>query len=260
MSLNLHHAMLPLLLAQGLWAKARTPHLPEPAGEREGEVGDAPGPPVRLLIVGDSSAAGVGVDHVRDGFAGQFSAHLAQRARRRVRWQLVARSGATALDALALLTASAAAPADLAVVVLGVNDVVDRVPIDRAVAARAALADALLQGHGVRHVGFSALPPIDCCIALPQPLRQAAGAEARRYDAAFKAWADAREAACGDVSWLPMPLPLEREHLAIDGFHPSAVGYRVCCGVLAEALAPRVPLTGPACDCKPGAGAGPDIA
>jgi hypothetical protein len=49
----------PLLLLQGRHVRRVTPRLAEAVGPRDGTAGN--GPPLRLLIVGDSAAAGVGV-------------------------------------------------------------------------------------------------------------------------------------------------------------------------------------------------------
>ena len=49
-------ALGPVLLMQGLAVRRRVPKLPEPPGAREGTTGD--GPPLRIVIVGDSAAAG----------------------------------------------------------------------------------------------------------------------------------------------------------------------------------------------------------
>ena len=66
--------------------------------------------------------------------------------------------------------------ADMAVVVTGVNDVIDQVPSHRAAAHRAALADWLLGARGVAHVLFAPLPPVHRFPLLPQPLRRVMGA------------------------------------------------------------------------------------
>ncbi|MEM8598518.1 MAG: SGNH/GDSL hydrolase family protein, partial [Bacteroidota bacterium] len=50
----------PVLLAQGKRVRRVALKLPEPPGDRESTVGN--GPPLRLLVVGDSSAAGVGAE------------------------------------------------------------------------------------------------------------------------------------------------------------------------------------------------------
>ena len=51
----------PLLLYQGFRVRRNILLLPEPPGERTGTAGD--GPPLRLLVTGDSAAAGVGAAH-----------------------------------------------------------------------------------------------------------------------------------------------------------------------------------------------------
>ena len=55
--------LAPLIVPQGLWVRATIPLLQEPPGERQGTSGD--GPPLRLLILGDSAAAGVGTSHTK---------------------------------------------------------------------------------------------------------------------------------------------------------------------------------------------------
>ncbi len=234
MSLAAKLILSPLLVTQALVTRARLPRLPEADGAREGEVGH--GPPLRLLIVGDSSAAGVGVASQSQALAGFLTAALARHARRRVQWRLIARSGVNSAQCIELLASHAPAPADVAVAVLGINDVVDQVPSQRAVAAREALANRLRNAHGVAHVVFAPLPPVERFPGLPQPLRWVAGRDARRHDEALAAWARTRS----DVSHVPIDLPLNREVMAADGFHPGEPVYRVCGTAIAEHIAQRV--------------------
>lgn len=234
MSLTAKLMLSPVLVAQALATRARLPRLPEAAGAREGAVGR--GPRLRLLMLGDSSAAGVGVALQSRALAGVLPAVLSQRAGVRVHWTLLARSGVTSAQCLAMLEADAPPQADVAVVVLGVNDVVDQVPSQRAVAAREAIANRLRNAHGVAHVVFAPLPPVHRFPGLPQPLRWVAGRDARRHDDAVAAWAATR----GDVSHVPIDLPLNAGVMAADGFHPGEPVYRVCGTVLAEHIAERV--------------------
>jgi lysophospholipase L1-like esterase len=224
----------PLLLWQARGARRHAVALPEAAGPREGAVGD--GRALRLLIVGDSSAAGVGAATQDEALAGPLTRTLAAEARRRVGWQLVARSGVSAPQALELLDAHALARADVAVVVLGVNDVVEQLPPHRALLARAALVDRLRERSGVRHAVFAALPPMEQFPLLPHPLRAVVGRDARRLDAAVAAWAARRS----DASHCPIAIRLGREHMAADGFHPGPAIYRVCGEALARHLVQRV--------------------
>lgn len=115
--------LAPVLLRQGARVRRATPVLPEAAGDRSGREGaSAQGPPLRLLVVGESTAAGVGVEHQREGLPRQLAVELSRRWDRAVDWQVRARTGATASATAGDLLASATGVQDLVVVVLGVND------------------------------------------------------------------------------------------------------------------------------------------
>ncbi len=243
MSLTAKLVLSPLLVAQALRTRARLPRLPEADGERHGAVGD--GPPLRLLIAGDSSAAGVGVVSQREALAGQLSAQLAEVCAARVNWRLVAKSGLTTAQTLHLLQREVLAPDaqrerpshfDIAVVVTGVNDVIEQVPSHRAVAAREALANWLRNALGVHHVVFAPLPPVHEFPGLPQPLRWVAGSDARRHDTAMARWAATR----ADVSRVEMAMQLNRGVMASDGFHPGEPVYRQSAGAIARHIAATV--------------------
>jgi len=240
MSLTLKLALSPLLVAQALRTRARVPRLPEPAGPRAGVVGTGPAL-LRLLLIGDSSAAGVGVATQKQALSGQLVRELARRCAARVHWQLRAESGATTAQVLQLIERHACEPADLAIVVSGVNDVVDQVPSRRAVQSRELLANTLRNRHGVRHVVFCPLPPIHQFPALPQPLRYAMGADARRHNVALREWAHERAQRVGDVSYAAMDdLQLNRGVMASDGFHPGERAYRQVAAALAAHVAEHV--------------------
>ncbi len=237
MSLTVKLMLTPVLVAQALRTRARMPRLPEPAGERQGSIGQ--GPRMRLLITGDSSAAGVGVVHQRDALAGQLTALLAE-AGYRVDWQLVAQSGLSTAASLQLLLRQPRQHYDLAVVVTGVNDVVEQVPSHHAVSAREALANHCRNALGVHHVVFAPLPPVHEMHGLPQPLRWVAGSDARRHDRALERWAASR----GDVSRVHVPMKLNRGVLARDGFHPGEPVYRQSAVAIAEHIRSRGVLAG----------------
>ncbi len=234
MSLTAKLVLSPVLVAQAIATRVRLPKLPEPEGERHGAVGR--GAPLKLLVTGDSSAAGVGVGRQSDALAHRLAQRLAEAAGARVHWQLRARSGLTTAQTLALLHDEGHAPADVAVVVTGVNDVVDQIPSRRAVAAREALANWLRNGHGCQHVVFAPLPPVHHFPGLPQPLRWVAGADARRHNAALAEWVATRD----DVSLVDMEMPLNPGVMAADGFHPGEPVYRYCANAIALHIAAQV--------------------
>jgi lysophospholipase L1-like esterase len=231
MSLALKLVLAPVLVAQAVATRRRAPVLPEAEGPRAGLVGEGPDA-LRVLIAGDSSAAGVGVAHQDQALAGHLSRALHRDAARPVRWALHAQTGLTTRQVFALLRDASPPPADVAVVVTGVNDVIDLVPVRRALQQRAALADWLLAEGRAAHVVFAPLPPVHRFPLLPQPLKRVMGDDARRHDDALARWAATR----GDVSHTPIHFDLGVEDMAADGFHPGEPVYRAC----GEALAAHV--------------------
>jgi lysophospholipase L1-like esterase len=232
MSLAVKLALSPLLVVQAVLTRQRLPRLPEADGPRSGTVGR--GRPLRLLVAGDSSAAGVGVEEQSQALAEPLARRLAEATGRRVQWQLVAQSGLNTAQTLDLMRQTCVRT-DLAVVVTGVNDVIEQLPSHRAVEQRRALAAWLRHHGGARHVVFLPLPPVHAFRGLPQPLRWVAGADARRHNAALKRWARSQ----GDgVSLAAIDVPMNRGMLARDGFHPGEKAYRYLAHALADHLAP----------------------
>jgi len=232
--------LLPLLIAQGKRVRASALKLPEAAGERHGVAGKGR-VALRVLIVGDSSAAGVGVGTQDEAFAGQLAQALAERTGAAVGWQLVATSGHTAQDAARALAGAKLATADLLVTALGVNDVVSQT-------RPAAFLKALDEIHAlaitraqVTHSWHCGLPPMGTFPLLPQPLRWIMGRDAAHLDNALVSHLE------GQTARLHLPLP-EAPHqpgkddatpegwMARDGFHPGLLGYRQWGRQVAEAI------------------------
>lgn len=209
--------LLPFLLLQGRRVRRDTPRLPEPEGDRQGVVGE--GLPLRLLILGDSAAAGVGVQHQREALSGRLVDALAKH--HRVNWRLLAQTGRTSTDVLTALTEHPPEPFDVALVSVGVNDVTGRTGSRDWRANLRALSFQLRQRMGVRYILFTAVPPMGRFPALPQPLRWYLGLRADQLNAML-------QTLCGpddDCDLLAVPFPLEANLMASDGFHPGHDAY-----------------------------------
>jgi len=221
-------ALAPLCLAQGLAVRRRARLLPEPQGPRSGQSGA--GPAFRLLILGDSSAAGVGVAHQEAALSGCLADELADFD---LRWRLEARTGATTASTLAALQALPPQPFDAAVVALGVNDITRQVPLRRWLAGQAALWDVMHDRFGLRRAYLSGVPPLGQFPLLPQPLRGVLGARAVVFDRALA------EQAAAHPSLRHLPFAgeaLDPALMAEDGFHPGPAIYRLWAARLAAAI------------------------
>lgn len=218
----------PLLLLQGRHVRRVTPRLPEPDGPRRGEAGQ--GAPLRLLVTGDSAAAGVGSAHQDEALAGRLVAALAPHFR--VSWVLEAQTGRTTADALAHLQSLPEASFDVVVTSLGVNDVTGGVGVAPWLQRQRELVALLQVRFGARHVLLSALPPMHEFPALPQPLRWYLGAQARRFNAGLGAWAPAQPG----CRFVRPEFVAVAGAMASDGFHPGPAAYAQWAQHLAEEI------------------------
>lgn len=224
-----------------------TPRLPEPPGPRSGRAGV--GVPLRLLVAGDSAAAGVGAPSQDEALAGRLVAELSRH--REIDWRLEARTGYTTADAHAHLAVMPDDRFDVVVLSLGVNDVTRGVGRARWLASQSALAELLLARFAPRALLFTALPPMHLFPALPQPLRWYLGARARDFTAALVDWLP-RHSGCHLV--LPDFQP-DSAHIASDGFHPGPTAYAAWARQVARDIDKLLPVVSPVSgDHPPGQG------
>lgn len=210
-------ASAPLLLAQGLRVRRVTPRLPEPPGPRSGSAGQ--GPALRVLIAGDSAAAGVGAAHQDEALSGSLVRALG--ADYTVSWRLEARTGLKTGGMLAQLEAIEPTRFDIALLSTGVNDVTGGTRSAAFLMQQRRLVDLLKNQFGVRHVLLTSLPPMHSFPALPQPLRAVLGMRARQFTALLMQLAEGDP----DCEVVALRLPLERAYMASDGFHPGPLAY-----------------------------------
>jgi lysophospholipase L1-like esterase len=211
--------LAPLLIAQAIRVRRKAAFLPEPAGPRTGERGT--GPRLRLLIIGDSSAAGVGATTQDRALSGQLVGHLASGFR--VSWQLEAMTGATTRSTLERLSHLTPTRFDVVVVALGVNDVTRAVPVQRWITQQKALHDILKRRFNATHLVVSGVPPMGLFPLLPHPLKWVLGCQAARLDRALATVASK----ANGIHHVPVAFPHDPKFAAEDGFHPSEAAYAV---------------------------------
>lgn len=229
--------LAPLLILQGRHLRRHAVRLPPAQGERCG-VERGPAPSLDLLVLGESTAAGVGVAQHGESLAGQLATGLARRLRREIRWEVAGLNGLTAArTAEALFPRVGMRRATIAVLALGVNDTLALRSPRRWLAELTALTEEVQNRFQPQLVAVCAVPPVGRFVAIPQPLRAVLGQVAASLDAATRRALQGRR----DILYVPLPAALQRDrnHLAADGFHPSARGYAVWGSLLAEAIAQR---------------------
>ena len=192
---------------------------------------------VELLIVGDSIAAGLGAETPEGTLGARLAKRLAKDAKRAVRLRTIAEVGA---ESPMLPGQLATLPDDyrptVAVILVGGNDVIHRVPVAESVRHLVETIGALRERGAYVVVGTC--PDLGALKAVPQPLRSLISRWSRRL---ADAQAEAAHAAGADVVRMaalvgPFFVAQPDEMFSIDQFHPSAAGYKRT----AKALLPAV--------------------
>jgi lysophospholipase L1-like esterase len=190
-------------------------------------------PPIRIAMLGDSTAAGYGVYRDRDTPGARLAIGISERARRPVHLTNVAVVGAESPDLGVQIDALGRKRPDLAVIMVGANDVTEGT---KAVEAVPYLEDAVsrLRSLGAEVV-VGTCPDLGTIRPLAQPLRAYAHRQSRkmaREQTVAVVRAGGRTVSLGDL--LGPQFMTNLDLFSEDRFHPSAAGYAAA----AEAVLP----------------------
>ncbi|MFF8592710.1 SGNH/GDSL hydrolase family protein [Streptomyces sp. NPDC015220] len=194
-----------------------------------GHVYETPGePPLRLVMLGDSTAAGQGVHRAGQTPGALLASGLAAVAERPVRLRTVAVTGARSDDLdrqVALVLGDPDQPPDVCVIMIGANDVTHRMPPTRSVRHLSAAVRRLRTAGAEVVVGTC--PDLGTIEPVQQPLRWLARRTSRQLAAAQTIGAveqGGRTVSLGDLLG-PEFEANPRELFGPDNYHPSAEGY-----------------------------------
>lgn len=216
-------------LAQGLWVRGRIEMLPPAGGPTSGRTGEG-AETLRIGILGESTAAGCGVDTHEDGFAGALARDLVGPGRA-AEWVVVGQHGATARRIRHRLLPELSGEFDVVVLLAGANDVMARrAPADWSADLRAIMSDLSARAGLVVVAGT---PPFIAFPSLPRALARYLAARAAAQDAASRAVC----AGIANAEFVPSPPALvDDSFFSRDRFHPGAEGYRHWAELIADGI------------------------
>lgn len=205
------------------------------------------GEPIELLVLGDSLAAGLGVEHRKQTLGGRVAKGLARRLSRPVRLctTAVVGSESNALEGQLDELPDGYRP-DVAVIIVGGNDVTHLVypavaagQLDRAIRRLRVLGTRVVVGT---------CPDLGAIRPVPQPLRGIMSRMSQHM--AIAQTRAARHAGAVPVSLRKALRTAFREDpdgmFSLDRFHPSAAGYRRTAEALLPAVEQAARRSGPA--------------
>ena len=214
--------------------------LADETGFRPDALAVRPGPdPLRVVWLGDSTAAGVGAGEVDASMAHRVAAGIADGP---ATLTILAVSGAQVHEVLdGQLPELAGTAADVVFVSIGANDVtaLTRQPTFRARYRR--LVDGIRDAVPDAELYLVGIPDIGTAPRLAVPLRQIAGVRAAQLD-------DEIEEIAADAGLVHIDLASRTSstfsadpdrYFADDGYHPSADGHEVWADAILAALADR---------------------
>ncbi|CAN5167046.1 MAG: SGNH/GDSL hydrolase family protein [Nocardioides sp.] len=195
------------------------------------------GTPLNLLVIGDSIAAGLGSDSGSGTLGARLARYVSKATGRAVTLRTAAVVGsetwqlADQLDGL-----PPGYSADVAIIVVGGNDVTHRIPVAESIRHLAEAIDRL-RANGTEVV-VGTCPDLGALPALQQPLRSLASRASRQLAAAQRRTAVERGAHAVTLATVAGPFFVANPHemFSVDQFHPSAQGYKH----VAKALTPSV--------------------
>lgn len=214
--------LAPIVVRQGRRLRESIPRM-QPAEPRHG--GSRAAGALRLLVLGDSSAVGTGVEQMTDAVAGQ----LARRLGEPVAWRVVGANGLTSAEVREQkLPEALTEPADLVVLLVGWNDALQMRAARAFAGDLAALLDALRAHNPVARLVVVAAPRFGDFAVYPQPLRAVLGAHVAGLTRVAVRVVNERGA-------LLVP-GFDGVHVSTDRFHPDESGYALIAEAVVAAL------------------------
>ena len=222
-------AALPIYIWQGLKTRRNSPRMAPPRNQHVAPI-KGKGKPIKLLLVGDSSAAGVGVDDINHSLGGQLAKLLANRSGRPVETKIAGCNSATA-GQIRDYAVPNISPVDFTHVVLniGTNDAKNFHTGRQFCNDFGTLIYALKTRFPEAKIIWSSILDLSTIAILPSPLNKILGIRSREMRARGEVLCYERGVEIPEGDWDPSV-----ENFSRDGFHASKKGYYEWAVVLAD--------------------------
>ncbi|MEM7068502.1 MAG: SGNH/GDSL hydrolase family protein [Pseudomonadota bacterium] len=220
---------LPIYIWQGLGVRRNSTRLAPPPQKPLVSL-KGKGKPLNILFMGDSSAAGVGVEEFDESVAGRLPHLLKEKSGRPI---LVRTSGNNSATSGSIrdyvLPHLAAEHYDYVIISIGTNDAKNFHSGKRFCKEFGSLIYAIHAKYPGAKIIWQGLLDMQDVPILPTPLNKILGIRSRILRENGKILCRERNALAPETNWKPI-----RENFSSDGFHASSTGYRIWAEELSE--------------------------
>lgn len=229
-------AALPVYIWQGLGVRKRSLRMPPP--DHTGWIHSpdrAKGEPLKILLIGDSSAAGVGARTVEASLGGQLPGLLSEQTSRPVSVRIAGFNSATCAHIRDHAVPNIERESfDYIALNIGTNDAKNFHTGRRFCRDFGTLIYALKARYPAATIIWSGVLDLRDVPALPSPLNKILSIRSRIINRNGRILCKERGALAPEAEWDVVP-----ENFAVDGFHASEKGYREWAEGLAGYIAER---------------------
>jgi lysophospholipase L1-like esterase len=207
-----------------------------PPLEISGVLGPEDGEPLTLVVLGDSSVAGVGADAAEDTLTYGVAKALSDRYL--VSLHALGVSGSRLGNVVGeQLPQVAGLDPDIVLVCVGTNDITHGTTLREARRQLRLLVGGLAEVAPDAKVIVSGLPPTETAIAFHRPLRDLLGLRALLFTRLYRAELTPQGISVFDIARLTRSaFHGKREMFSADMFHPSSAGYAFLAAVYGRAV------------------------
>lgn len=234
--LHLLHVLLSPLyfiaLPQGLWLKRNAIRMPEANGPRNMSLGSDHKTELKLLYLGESPAAGVGIEEIENAVSAQVAYKLA--ATQKVELQLLAENGIKIKELLLKLQTTETQQPDISIITMGVNDCTN-LTSSKEWQNNLINLIAELKQRGSKHIFFTAVPPLQQFPLLPAPLSWIMGYRAHLLNHLLE-----RSCQKNNAQFLAFSAVLLPEMICLDGYHPNEKGAELWANSISQQIIPFI--------------------
>lgn len=211
----------PLLYLQGQYIRRKIGVLPDAQGARRGLTGNY-SERVKMLVIGESTVAGLGARTHETALAGQFSKFLSAKIGKTIEWYVIGKNGVTAERTIELLVPQIPADEKFDYIMLGVggNDVLKLSSPRKWRRDATRLIEIMREKYPGSIIFMTNAPAVHLSPVLPQPVKFILGNLSALHDKNSREFLPQMK----NVYYFHRPDEITDGFFA-DGIHPSEQGY-----------------------------------